>query len=181
MNLRIGMRSKIHFFSKLYGKLLDLIRFDGLKPLLGPRCNFGPWFWDEQIPLQTNTSHYCYITVIYKAGLPSIEALKSAGSRSAFFNSVKDKLSRAGGLVGLSWVKAHVGITGNELADRLAKEASVDGQEIDIPNSLSLLKYNLKKQMLTDWQLLDDQYQSDSGARVRRFIPYSKSKTFYLY
>ncbi|GBN82897.1 hypothetical protein AVEN_95558-1 [Araneus ventricosus] len=51
---------------------------------------------------------------IYTDSRSSIEALKSYGSRSKFVISIKDKLYFAEGLVGLAWLKAHVGIPGNE-------------------------------------------------------------------
>ncbi|GBM37662.1 hypothetical protein AVEN_9953-1 [Araneus ventricosus] len=51
---------------------------------------------------------------IYTDRLSSIMALKSAISRSSFVISAKNDLSAVKGLVGLSWVKAHVGIQGNE-------------------------------------------------------------------
>ncbi|GBN85402.1 hypothetical protein AVEN_76843-1 [Araneus ventricosus] len=37
------------------------------------------------------------------------------------------------GSVDLSWVKAHAGIPGSELADQYAKIATTDGQELNIP------------------------------------------------
>ncbi|GBL82159.1 hypothetical protein AVEN_252355-1 [Araneus ventricosus] len=46
---------------------------------------------------------------------------------------LKEKFRLAGRLVGLSWVKVHVGIPGNELADRFAKQASTDGEIMNIP------------------------------------------------
>ncbi|GBL63372.1 hypothetical protein AVEN_12076-1, partial [Araneus ventricosus] len=58
---------------------------------------------------------------IYTDSLSSIMALKSASSRSSFVISAKNDLSAVKGLVGLSWVKAHVGIQGNEWADEQAK------------------------------------------------------------
>ncbi|GBN40337.1 Putative protein in type-1 retrotransposable element R1DM [Araneus ventricosus] len=70
---------------------------------------------------------------IYTDSLSSIMALKSAGSKSKIVNSVKKDLHLANGLVGLSWVKAHVGIEGNELSDQCAKQAITSGEELDIP------------------------------------------------
>ncbi|GBM85742.1 hypothetical protein AVEN_232238-1 [Araneus ventricosus] len=54
-------------------------------------------------------------------------------SRSAFVNNVKHDLALAENLVGLSWVKAHVGIRGNEVADQNAKQAISSGEELEIP------------------------------------------------
>ncbi|GBM60301.1 Eukaryotic translation initiation factor 4 gamma 3 [Araneus ventricosus] len=47
----------------------------------------------------------------------SIEALRSARPKSAFVISVKKNFYTAGDLVGLDWVKAHVGDPGNEGTD----------------------------------------------------------------
>ncbi|GBM61328.1 hypothetical protein AVEN_9597-1 [Araneus ventricosus] len=59
----------------------------------------------------------------------------------------------------------------------LTKEASVDGQDIDIPYPHSLFKCNLKWQMLTDWQLFPDQSQSSSETRISDNGALSKKKT----
>ncbi|GBO44781.1 hypothetical protein AVEN_161774-1 [Araneus ventricosus] len=48
--------------------------------------------------------------------------------------------NRAIGLVGLSWVKAQASIPGNELADQLAKEATMDGVLISLPAPYSYRK-----------------------------------------
>ncbi|GBN52453.1 hypothetical protein AVEN_7134-1 [Araneus ventricosus] len=91
---------------------------------------------------------------IYTDSLYSIMALKSASSRSSFVISAKNDLSAVKGLVGLSWVKAHVGIQGNEWADQQAKSAiSTGGVAVGI--------FNLQAfEVLKDW----DQFLIDTAA-----------------
>ncbi|GBL86109.1 hypothetical protein AVEN_22697-1 [Araneus ventricosus] len=107
---------------------------------------------------------------IYTDSRSSIEALKSYGCRSKFVISIKNKFCLAEGLVGLSWVKAHVGIPGNELADHFAKLASVEGEGMDIPFPYSFVKFTLKKKLLEDWQIYYGAYETASGNRIRGFV-----------
>ncbi|GBN92373.1 Putative protein in type-1 retrotransposable element R1DM [Araneus ventricosus] len=107
---------------------------------------------------------------IHTDSLSSILALKSAGSRSRFVNLVKKDIYSAIELVGLSWVKAHAGIEGNELADQNAKQAILSGVELDIPAPRSFLKRKLKSHILNSWNSYWNQYGSASGVRVRSFI-----------
>ncbi|GBM59000.1 Putative protein in type-1 retrotransposable element R1DM [Araneus ventricosus] len=81
---------------------------------------------------------------IFTDSLSSIMALKSAHSRSQFVNTTKQILSTARDLVGLSWVKAHVGIPGNEWADQHAKLAISVGEELEIPAPRSYLNRKIK-------------------------------------
>ncbi|GBN96047.1 hypothetical protein AVEN_14124-1 [Araneus ventricosus] len=76
---------------------------------------------------------------LYTDSLSSILALQSASSRSNFVNKDKTDIFKAKNLVGLSWVKAHVGIQGNELADQQAKLATTTGEELSIPAPRSYL------------------------------------------
>ncbi|GBN76058.1 hypothetical protein AVEN_10077-1 [Araneus ventricosus] len=107
---------------------------------------------------------------IYTDSLSSIMALKSASSRSSFVISAKNDLSAVKGLVGLSWVKAHVGIQGNEWADQQAKSAISTGVGLDIPAPRSYLRRKLKDYILHKWTIYWNNYDSASGTRVRSFL-----------
>ncbi|GBN58416.1 hypothetical protein AVEN_758-1, partial [Araneus ventricosus] len=107
---------------------------------------------------------------IHTDSLSSIMALKSAHSRSQFVNNSKQDLYLAKNLVGLSWVKAHVGIPGNEWADQQAKQAICSGEELDIPAPRSYLNRKVKAYIIHAWTEYWNRYNSASGIRVRNFI-----------
>ncbi|GBL74041.1 hypothetical protein AVEN_230951-1 [Araneus ventricosus] len=70
---------------------------------------------------------------IYTDSLSSIQILRSPYTKSNFVIKMKEKLSKAGGLVGLSWMKDHTGNPGNETADHFAKLATEIGECKNIP------------------------------------------------
>ncbi|GBM97322.1 hypothetical protein AVEN_27081-1 [Araneus ventricosus] len=103
---------------------------------------------------------------VFTDSLSSIMALKSAHSRSQFVNTAKQILFTAKDLVGLSWVKAHVGIPGNEWADQQAKLAISVGEELEIPRSY--LNRKIKSYILHNWLNYWNNYNLASGTRKTR-------------
>ncbi|GBO32826.1 hypothetical protein AVEN_27170-1 [Araneus ventricosus] len=73
-------------------------------------------------------------------------------------------------MVGLSWVKAYMGIPGNELADQQAKLAITSDKELFIPAPYSHLKCLLKNYIVKKWNEYWNSYASTSGIRVRGYI-----------
>ena len=73
--------------------------------------------------------------------------------------------------VEFSWVKAHIGIQGNETADRLAKEAaeSRNIMECYSKNPKSLITSELKSKSEQKWQREWD--QTTKGAITKSFLP----------
>ncbi|GBM75932.1 hypothetical protein AVEN_155438-1 [Araneus ventricosus] len=79
----------------------------------------------------------------------SLQALKSFNVKSKITQEVQMTLLE-NARIRLDWVKAHIGIKGNEIADTLAKEATTDG----IPASLPFPKSFLKKQFYSSRSLI---------------------------
>ncbi|GBN46875.1 hypothetical protein AVEN_173009-1, partial [Araneus ventricosus] len=80
----------------------------------------------------------------------SLQALKSFNVKSKITQEAQMTLLE-NARIRLGWVKAHIGIKGNEIVDTLAKETATDG----IPASLPFPKSFLKKQLqpsLSRWQ-----------------------------
>lgn len=71
--------------------------------------------------------------------------------------------------VQFQWVKAHIGIEGNERADQLAKEASRQSPSVNTLTPPSWLKRLAHRQALREWQ---DEWDTDStGRRTYSFFP----------
>lgn len=63
------------------------------------------------------------------------------------------KIMHEGKEVTVIWVPSHVGIDGNEAADRLAKSAIKHPEvELDIPRELTDFKRAIKKEIMKEWQ-----------------------------
>ncbi|GBM88248.1 hypothetical protein AVEN_207936-1 [Araneus ventricosus] len=97
---------------------------------------------------------------IHTDSFSSISAINSANTRSEFVNKVKSNIFKAKNMVGLSWVKAHVGIPGNELADQQAKLAITSGEKFVIPAPYSHLKGLLKNYIVNEWNEYWNSYDS---------------------
>jgi len=81
---------------------------------------------------------------------------------------------------GISWVKAHVGISGNEMADSLAKQAAssnFQGPYINVPMSKSYIKSLVSKFILEKWQ--SSWNNSEKGRHTFLFLP--KVSTSHVY
>ncbi|KAJ4430954.1 hypothetical protein ANN_19547 [Periplaneta americana] len=79
------------------------------------------------------------------------------------------KRTQPGWNITYSWVKAHVGIFGNELADRLAKKAAREDTLHYSKIPMSGVTKTLREESLAKWE---NQWQlAKNGAKTRRYFP----------
>ncbi|XP_035229664.1 uncharacterized protein LOC118201634 [Stegodyphus dumicola] len=112
------------------------------------------------------------IGTIYSDSLSSIQAIKCPFHHSPTIRALQLKVQNAKDLhTRISWVKAHAGVTGNEQADELAKEAArqIDAEEVH----LKFPKSNAKRQMK---EIIENQWQQHwngitQGRRTYEFLP----------
>ncbi|GBM93753.1 hypothetical protein AVEN_51603-1 [Araneus ventricosus] len=113
---------------------------------------------------------------IHTDSLSLIAAIKSASARSSIVNNIKQDLVKIKYLVGLSWVKAHVGIQWNELADQQAKFATTSGVDTNILAPRSYVKRILNEVMIEEWNNYWRQYNPTSGPSVREYLEHLSPK-----
>ncbi|GBN33807.1 hypothetical protein AVEN_128332-1 [Araneus ventricosus] len=98
----------------------------------------------------------------------SLQALKSFNVNSKITQEAQMTLLE-NARIRLGWVKAHIGIKGNEIADTLAKEATTDGIPANLPFPKSFLKKQLLQLSLSRWQAEWD--NGETGRSVYSIIP----------
>jgi ribonuclease HI len=125
----------------------------------------------ETIDILQNSTH----TIdIFTDSRITMGLLKNANNNSYLIEEIRKRLSildRANWIIGISWVKAQVGIYGNELADQLAKAATRNSDIAVSFNKIptSTLYSKLKEAVIQKWQT--DLDKCTKVAITKEFFP----------
>ena len=108
---------------------------------------------------------------IFSDSLSALRAITGITSRSKIVNDCRrwiKHLAAGGGTIELYHCKAHVGITGNELADAYAKQASISGERLVLPVPKSAVK---NEQKAAAWADYEKAFHTDKyGRTIKSFF-----------
>ena len=115
---------------------------------------------------------------LYSDSLSSIQALNSLIIKSATVKSCLKSINHLGrcNIVTLRWVKAHIGIEGNEIADALAKQGAEEGAGtiIELLPTASMQKAAIRKFYYEKWK---SQFMLTKQSRqAKLFFPFPNKK-----
>ena len=104
----------------------------------------------------------------------ALDSIKNTHNHSFLIEETRpilSKLERTNWNIVFSWVKAHVGIMGNELADQIAKAAATDKENTITYNRIpkSTLYKELEDEMIIKWQ--KEWEESPKAALTKQFFP----------
>src|SRR5215468_6959674 len=112
---------------------------------------------------------------IYTDSTVTIDSLKNHSLHSFLIDVIRDKLQHLSTLkwtIYFGWVKAHIGIQGNEAADKLAKEAAQgENDQNMVYNRIpaTTVATEIKKQGIVKWQ--SQRNSTGKGTLCRSFLP----------
>ena len=110
---------------------------------------------------------------IYSDSLSSLMAIQDRNSDTPMVIQIQDilvQLRRLGMAVKLSWVKAHIGIDGNERADQLAKSClTPEAEMVELEAPLSFAKRHIRIVERINWN--KDWRCTKNGSWTRRIFP----------
>ncbi|GBM32826.1 hypothetical protein AVEN_216531-1 [Araneus ventricosus] len=106
---------------------------------------------------------------IFTDSMSALKALQKHQPRNNLIEEIKAILD---GSVSLHWVKAHIGIEGNESADKAAKEATTK-TNVDLHLGLPIrsLKTSLKRRILDYWQRTWEDRENTKGRFTYAIFP----------
>ena len=115
------------------------------------------------------------IVAIFTDSKVTLDSLKNYSLHTFLTEEIRNKVRHLSSLnwtIHFGWTKAHIGIEGNEAADKLAKEAAHDENDQNIVYDRVLattVVTEINKQGLIKWQ---SQWNStEKGALCRSFFP----------
>ena len=127
----------------------------------------------QAVSWHLNSQHHKVPFLVYTDSLSTILALRKPKLCTGLLQDIVRKVISGPAHLGhIAWVKAHVGVLGNEVADHLAKAAatSQDGVSRDyVVTPSSHVKRALKNHMIRKWQEAWD--TTDKGRFTFRFLP----------
>lgn len=124
---------------------------------LGPACSvFQAELTAILHALRWTQGQMPQVTKIFSDSKSALEAIKDRNNVNPIvceIRSIVDAITRQQRTVHLYWVKAHIGISGNEAADALAKEAAHDEEQDKVWAAfpLSYAKRILKRDAIEKW------------------------------
>jgi hypothetical protein len=104
----------------------------------------------------------------------SLDSIKNVKNHSYLIEEIRErltKLERSNWTVAFAWVKAHAGITGNEMADQLAKTAARAKDKTTSYSRihLSTLFWEIEEESKLKWQ--QNREESPKAAETKQFYP----------
>ncbi|XP_055938049.1 uncharacterized protein LOC129968221 [Argiope bruennichi] len=114
---------------------------------------------------------------IFSDSLSLLSALASPNRKSWILKQLADKIKTVNTHRRLSffWVKAHIGVVGNEEADKQAK-LGTDKNTIDspVPRSHNTMKADIRRNIIAEWQ--NEWASNAKGPQTHKYIPTVSTK-----
>ena len=112
------------------------------------------------LAVQKSTKLDIYEITIISDSKSSIQAITNTHSKNPIVNLIKEKIHESGKRFKLCWVPSHIGVHGNELADKLAREGTKKEVSTNIPilkgDIIAHIKASTKIKWRSKWQRIPE-------------------------
>ena len=115
--------------------------------------------------------------VIYTDSTITLDSIRSARNHNSLIEEIRKRtvnLHKQKWKIEFKWVKAHAGNIGNELADRLAKEATKNRNVTYSKIPISAIKKDIREESVRKWQRQWE--ETEKGSITKEYFPNVESR-----